>query len=104
MSLAKLLDAGLRRRGRGAASDLAAAVGVSTATVSRWRAGRDLPGPEYWPAIESFFDVEPGTVAGALEPDNRLVDDAAIAAALVAVAAALDRIADVLDRVLGPPG
>lgn len=115
MSLARLLDAGLRRRGRGAASELATAAGVSTATVSRWRAGRDLPGPEYWPAIETFFEVEPGTVAGALEPESRpgpttstgelgRVADALgqVATALGQVADALGRIADALERSHAP--
>lgn len=45
---------------------LAAALGVSTSSVSYWRKGTHVPREEHWPLIEEFVDLP----AGELGPPN----------------------------------
>jgi len=46
----------------GRALAMAKALGVSHATVSRWRQGSRMSG-DYWSAAEEFLGLEPGTFA-----------------------------------------
>lgn len=69
--LAAELDRQLRQRGKGAAGALAQAADASGASVSRWRRGHDAPRPSFWPAIETFFGLETGTVSALLMQSGR---------------------------------
>lgn len=55
-------------RGRGAQTRLAEAVGVEVQTVNKWVHGQTHPTPDRWPAIEAFFDMEPGEIASRVVP------------------------------------
>lgn len=63
----------LRRRGRGAQTRLAEAVGVRVQTVNKWRFGQTTPEPDKWPLIEDHFGWPEGHIAresGLHEPLN----------------------------------
>lgn len=52
--------------GRGTGSRLGRHVGVSATSANRWASERgDCPDPSHWPAIEEFFDLQPGDLARA---------------------------------------
>jgi len=50
-------------QGVGVQARLAAATGVTGPAVSRWITGLSIPKRELWPAIEEFFNLEPGTLS-----------------------------------------
>jgi len=68
----KIIRDEMRRRGNGAGSALARAVGVTPETVSKWKKGDTAPTPEKFPAIEEFFDIPTGTLraAAGLAPED----------------------------------
>lgn len=57
--------------GRGSQSDLARLLQISQPAVNRWRKNNGDPDQIYWPLIEQFFELDPGTLlAVALGVDN----------------------------------
>lgn len=89
------LDRWLLQRGEGAADALAQAVGVASASVSRWRKGRDRPGASRWPAIEAFLSLETGTVGQLLTRPGRASSKSG---ELERLTDALERLRDAVDR------
>ena len=73
----RLISGELRRLSDGAGKDwfdslaqesrdtarLARQLGVSPATVSRWKDRSKCPAPSYWPGIEEFFGWTAGRIA-----------------------------------------
>lgn len=82
---------------RGTQNRLARHVGVPAATVNRWANRVQCPSLEHWPAIETFFGWEPGTLIGVagLGP----VPAADIEAAILAAVDLTEDARDILLRV-----
>lgn len=53
----------LERRGRGAQTALAEALGVRVQTVNKWRLGQTTPEFARWPSIEHYFGWPDGYIA-----------------------------------------
>lgn len=64
-AVAVLISEAIAERPRGTQAKLARHVGVPEATVSRWAKRQSCPAHTYWPALEEFFEMEPGTIRGA---------------------------------------
>lgn len=66
-----VIAAELDRRGRGAQTRLAEAVGVKVQTVNKWKARQTCPEPDKWPAIDEHFKLGDGylrRVSGLTDP------------------------------------
>lgn len=61
--LTEMISSEVGRRGRGAQTDLAKAIGVEVQTVNKWVHGQTHPDPARWAAIEEALGWEPGTIA-----------------------------------------
>ena len=55
-----VIAAELDRRGRGAQTRLAEAVGVKVQTVNKWKSRQTCPEPDKWPAIDDHFELGDG--------------------------------------------
>lgn len=64
--LATVIAEALQRQGRGSKAALAAALGVTPSSVSRWATGEDTPDMTRWPRIEEVLNLDAGTFARAL--------------------------------------
>lgn len=67
MNVANLLTKAIERRGYGARSALADAVGVRPATVTKWLQGQTVPSPELRGPIEEHLGLEPGAIDACAE-------------------------------------
>ncbi len=65
-TLASVIAEALQRQGRGSKAALAAALGVTPSSVSRWATGEDTPDMTRWPRIEEVLNLDAGTFARAL--------------------------------------
>lgn len=54
---------------RGSITRLAEAVGVTSASTSRWVSGQSSPDPALWPKIEAHLGLKPGTLSEAARSD-----------------------------------
>ncbi len=63
--ISALIDSAIERKGRGAATHLAEATGVSNATITKWRRGDHRPEEEKWAQIEEALDLSAGDIARA---------------------------------------
>jgi transcriptional regulator with XRE-family HTH domain len=64
--LASVIAEALQSQGRGSKAALAAALGVTPSSVSRWATGEDTPDMTRWPRIEEVLNLDAGTFARAL--------------------------------------
>jgi transcriptional regulator with XRE-family HTH domain len=64
--LATVIAEALQRQGRGSKAALAASLGVTPSSVSRWATGEDTPDMTRWPRIEEVLNLDAGTFARAL--------------------------------------
>lgn len=78
-----------RTHARRAKSELARAVGVSPATVTKWVDGGTCPEPDRWPAIEVALGYEPGTFANESGLGLRIDRDGATRVTVAEVAEAI---------------
>jgi transcriptional regulator with XRE-family HTH domain len=92
------LDRQITRQGVGAARDVADAVGVSSATISRWRRGLNRPGAHYWPRLDRAFGVAPGTVERILLAPPMAGDVLNADGGFERLVVAVERIAETLER------
>lgn len=61
--LTEMLGEEVRRRGRGAQTRLAEAIGVEVQTVNKWVHGQTHPDPARWQAIEQALGWPAGSIA-----------------------------------------
>jgi transcriptional regulator with XRE-family HTH domain len=61
--LTEMIGAEIERRGRGAQTDLAKAVGVEVQTVNKWVHGQTHPDPARWASIEEALGWPEGSIA-----------------------------------------
>lgn len=71
--VAEIIDTAVKAKGRGAKSELARATGVTPTTTGEWCSGKRTPGRHRWSAIETFLDLEPGTIAAAAASEDEAV-------------------------------
>jgi hypothetical protein len=66
--LTGMLSEEITRRGRGAQTRLAEAVGVPVQTINKWVHGQTHPDPARWELIEHHFEWEDGEIARRVMP------------------------------------
>lgn len=84
----------------GQASALALHCDVSPAQVSKWKQAQNAPMADKWPLIETYFELDQGTLAGLSQGGQGLSDR------LDRLERVVDRVQEEIDairRVLPPP-
>lgn len=82
---------------KGAQRQLASAVGVTQATISRWVNGEARPGAEHWPSLAHYFNVVVSEIENGVSPPPPTADETSIPELRQSVAA----LAGGMDELLG---